>query len=85
MPPAGYSVLDPSLKLLDGKLRVWHGYTQGMDHSKSKITTGYLSLGDTSTKVSAEKSTKSKKEVTCIKGKKVKQFKGKCPKGYTKK
>ena len=83
--PAGYSVLDPSLKLLDGKLRVWHGYTQGMDHSKSKITTGYLSLGDTSTKVSAERSTKSKKEVTCIKGKKVKQFKGKCPKGYTKK
>jgi hypothetical protein len=42
--PSGYSVLDPALKLLDGKLRIWHGYTQGMDHNKSKIATGNLTL-----------------------------------------
>ena len=79
--PSGYSVLDPSLKLLDGKLRVWHGYTQGMDHSKSKIVSGNLTLGTAA--VSSPAKTKTK--VTCAKGKKTKQFVGKCPKGYVKK
>jgi len=78
--PSGYSVLDPALKLLDGKLRIWHGYTQGMDHNKSKIATGNLTLIASS--VSAP--TKQKSIITyCVKGKQQRESQtGKCPKGW---
>jgi len=79
--PPGYSVLDPALKLIDGRLRIWHGYTPGMDHSKSKITSGNLTLGTGAVSSPAKQEAK----VTCAKGNKTKQVSGKCPKGFTKK
>jgi len=79
--PPGYSVLDPALKLIDGKLRIWHGYTPGMDHSKSKITSGNLTLGTAAVSSPAKQEAK----VTCAKGNKTKQVSGKCPKGFKKK
>jgi len=79
--PPGYSVLDPALKLIDGRLRIWHGYTPGMDHSKSKITSGNLTLGTAAVSSPAKQEAK----VTCAKGNKTKQVSGKCPKGFTKK
>jgi len=78
--PLGYSVLDPALKLIDGRLRIWHGYTPGMDHSKSKITTGNLTL------IAASVSTPTKKKLTityCSKGNQQRESQtGKCPKGW---
>ena len=79
--PLGYSVLDPALKLIDGRLRIWHGYTPGMDHSKSKITSGNLTLGTAAVSSPAKQEAK----ITCVKGNKTKQVSGKCPKGFTKK
>lgn len=78
--PAGYSVLDPALKLLDGKLRVWHGYTQGMDHNKSRIANGNLTL--VAAAVSNKPAAKAK-SIYCVKGNQ-KRFteSGKCPKGW---
>jgi hypothetical protein len=58
--PAGASVLDPSLKIIDGKLRIWFGYTLGNDHSKSRITSAKLTLDDTVAK--AEAAAKAKAE-----------------------
>lgn len=52
--PAGTSVLDPALKLINGKLRVWYGYTAGNDHAKSRITSGSLTLDDSAAKAEAE-------------------------------
>jgi hypothetical protein len=78
--PTGYSVLDPALKLIDGKLRVWHGYTQGNDHSKSRIANGNLTLIEASVGSSAKS-----KSVTvyCVKGKQKRMTEsGKCPKGW---
>ncbi len=78
--PSGYSVLDPALKLLDGKLRVWHGYTQGMDHNKSKIATGNLTL----IAAAVSNPAKPKSVITyCVKGKQQRITEtGKCPKGW---
>jgi hypothetical protein len=78
--PAGYSVLDPALKLLDGKLRVWHGYTQGMDHGKSRIATGNLTLIAAAVSAPA----KPKSVITyCVKGKQQRVTEtGKCPNGW---
>ena len=42
--PAGISVLDPSVELIGEQLRVWFGYTQGNDHSASRIASGLLNL-----------------------------------------
>ena len=42
--PAGISVLDPSVELIGDQLRVWFGYTQGRDHSASRIASGLLNL-----------------------------------------
>jgi hypothetical protein len=78
--PAGYSVLDPALKLLDGKLRVWHGYAQGNDHGKSRIANGNLTLIAGS--VSAPAKQKSV-IIYCVKGKQQRVTEsGKCPKGW---
>jgi hypothetical protein len=41
----GYSVFDPAVKLVNGVLRVWYGYSQGLDTDTSYITTGVLKLG----------------------------------------
>ncbi|MFM9098899.1 MAG: hypothetical protein ACKOOJ_01090 [Actinomycetota bacterium] len=51
--PSGVSVLDPALKIVNGKLRVWYGYTPS-DHSKSRITSGVLTLDDSLAKREAE-------------------------------
>lgn len=42
--PSGVSVLDPSLKLVNGQLRVWFGYAPGGNHNDSRITSGILTL-----------------------------------------
>ena len=82
--PAGYSVLDPALKLIDGKLRIWHGYTKGNDHMSSHIATGTLTLQVG--KVIQSKPNKVGKTVTCVKGKKQKTIPGSiCPPGTKKK
>jgi len=44
---AGSSVLDPSIELIDGNLRVWFGQAVGGDHNASRITHGTLTLGAT--------------------------------------
>jgi hypothetical protein len=83
--PTGYSVLDPALKLLDGKLRVWHGYTQGMDHDKSKIVNGVLTLIEAAVATTPVATTpKSNSGTTyCVKGKQQRVAEsGKCPKGW---
>ncbi len=78
--PEGHSVLDPALKLIDGKLRVWHGYTKGMDHGKSQITSGELTLSAAGTKVTSPTKSKTK---YCVKGKQKRVTEsGKCPKGW---
>lgn len=77
--PNGFSVLDPSLKLINGKLRIWYGYTKGNDHSSAHITSGNLTL-------QAGQIDKKSTSVICVKGKKIKKFSGsKCPAGYKKK
>jgi len=43
--PAGVSVLDPSIEIIDGQLRVWFGYAPGGSHSVSKIANGIIRLG----------------------------------------
>ena len=42
--PAGASVLDPSIEIIDGKLRVWFGYAVGGSHAVSRIANGIISL-----------------------------------------
>lgn len=48
----GVSFLDPSVELVNGKLRVWFGYAPGGDHAKSVIANGALTLGSTASKTS---------------------------------
>jgi len=43
--PAGASVLDPSIEIIDGKLRVWFGYAPGGSHANSRIAYGTIILG----------------------------------------
>jgi len=43
--PAGASVLDPSIEIIDGKLRVWFGYAPGGSHAVSQIAGGTITLG----------------------------------------
>lgn len=43
--PAGHSVLDPSVEIVDGQVRVWFGYADGGDHNTSRITSGVVTLG----------------------------------------
>jgi hypothetical protein len=43
----GTSVLDPSIEIIDGKLRVWFGYAPGGSHDSSRIAYGTISLGTT--------------------------------------
>jgi len=46
--PAGVSVLDPSVEIVNGQIRVWFGYAPGMDHNNSQIASGILTLGSAS-------------------------------------
>lgn len=43
--PAGHSVLDPSVEIIDGQVRVWFGYADGGDHNSSRIASGVVTLG----------------------------------------
>ena len=45
----GASALDPSIELVDGKLKVWFGYAPGYNHSASQIASGTLTLGSSAT------------------------------------
>ena len=67
----GVSVLDPSLKLINGQLRVWFGYAPGMDHNNSKIASGILTLG------SAPATTSAKPGSACTKAGAKAKFQGK--------
>jgi hypothetical protein len=60
--PEGASVLDPSLKIINGKLRIWFGYTLGNDHSKSRITSAQLTLDDSVAKAEAAAKLKAEAE-----------------------
>jgi hypothetical protein len=44
-PCRGSGVLDPSIEIIDGQLRVWFGYAPGGSHSVSKIANGIIRLG----------------------------------------
>lgn len=43
--PAGHSVLDPSVEIVNGEVRVWFGYANGGDHNSSRIASGVVTLG----------------------------------------
>ena len=64
-------MLDPSLKLINGQLRVWFGYAPGMDHNNSKIASGILTLG------SAPATTSAKPGSACTKAGAKAKFQGK--------
>ena len=42
----GASVLDPSIELIDGRLRVWFGYAPGGSHANARIASGVIVLGN---------------------------------------
>ncbi len=44
--PPGASVLDPSVELINGTLRVWFGYAPGGSHANSTIASGSVRLGN---------------------------------------
>lgn len=43
--PSGASVLDPSVEIINGKLRLWFGYAVGGSHAVSRISSGTIVLG----------------------------------------
>lgn len=43
--PSGAGAFDPSIELVDGKLRVWFGYSPGGSYDAAAITDGVLTLG----------------------------------------
>ncbi len=43
--PSGAGAFDPSIELVDGKLRVWFGYSPGGSYDAARITNGTLVLG----------------------------------------
>lgn len=43
--PSGAGAFDPSIELVDGKLRVWFGYSPGGSYEAAAITDGVLTLG----------------------------------------
>jgi len=71
----GVSVLDPSLKLINGQLRVWFGYAPGMDHNNSKIASGVLTLG-TASATAATTATTGKPGSACTKAGAKAKFQG---------
>lgn len=88
------AVVDPSIELVNGKLRVWFAYAAGGGHDKAVIVTGALTLGAaaTATTTTAAATTPSSgssdatSKITCVKGKITKKLVAtKCPAGYKKK
>lgn len=63
----GASVLDPSVELIDGKLRVWYGYAPGGDHNSSRIAVGTVTFDGTGYQPSAATITKKKPGDLCTK------------------
>jgi hypothetical protein len=45
----GTSVLDPSVELINGQMRVWFGYAPGGIHDSSRIATGNVEFTETAT------------------------------------
>ena len=74
--PAGVSVLDPSVDIVNGQIRVWFGYAPGMDHNNSQISSGILTLGSASA-ASTGSSTAGKPGTTCTKVGAKTKFQGK--------
>ena len=67
----GVSVLDPSLKLVNGQLRLWFGYAPDMNHDNSRIANGILTLGSVPAAVVAKPGT------SCVKAGTKATFQGK--------
>jgi hypothetical protein len=63
----GASVLDPSVELIDGKLRVWYGYAPNGDHNNSRIGVGTVTFDGTGNPSSASTTTKKKAGNSCTK------------------
>jgi hypothetical protein len=74
--PAGVSVLDPSVEIVNGQIRVWFGYAPGMDHNNSQIASGILTLGSASA-ASTGSTTAGKPGTTCTKVGAKTKFQGK--------
>jgi hypothetical protein len=74
--PAGVSVLDPSVEIVNGQIRVWFGYAPGMDHNNSQIASGILTLGSASA-ASTGSTTAGKPGTTCTKVGAKAKFQGK--------
>ena len=63
----GASVLDPSVELIDGKLRVWYGYAPGGDHNASRIAAGTVTFDGSGQQPSASTMTKKRPGDLCKK------------------
>ena len=74
--PAGVSVLDPSVEIVNGQIRVWFGYAPGMDHNNSQIASSILTLGS-ATAASTSSTTAGKPGSTCTKAGAKTKFQGK--------
>jgi hypothetical protein len=61
------SVLDPSVELIDGKLRVWYGYAPGRDHNNSRIAVGTVTFDGSGYQASAAPVSKLKAGDACKK------------------
>lgn len=88
------AVVDPSVELVNGKLRVWLAYAAGGGHDKAVIVTGALTLGSaaaaTTTTATAtipsSWSSGATSKITCVKRKITKKLVAtKCPAGFNKK
>lgn len=86
---ANAAVVDPSIELVNGKLRVWFAYAAGGGHDKAVIVTGALTLGaaatttttttaaTTTTTATTNQATTNKPGTTCNKSAAKAQFQGK--------
>lgn len=63
----GASVLDPSVELIDGKLRVWYGYAPNGDHNNSRIGVGTVTFDGSGYQPSASTVSKKKPGDPCTK------------------
>ena len=67
--PAGASALDPSVKLLDGVMRVWYSYAPGGNHDNGRITVGTVKFDGASAATSSGNKSPSAGAATKVKPK----------------
>ena len=63
----GASALDPSVELIDGKLRVWYGYAPGGDHNASRIAVGTVTFDGSGQQPNTSTVTKKRPGDVCTK------------------